>query len=177
MWQATIVPGLPGEGPWPEQFTHDDMPTHSEGLAVRFDQDDGSHWIGNFQPGISEVSTVRVHPNGSDALVIARGQGYVVAVTERRLLDTFGGYITAILEVPGENVVVFADSDVAFEAISVAGELWRTKRISYDGFRNLRIAGDQILGEAWSPVDDRWFLFTVDIRTGKHVSALAVHGA
>lgn len=157
-----------------EQFTHDEAPTHSEGLVVKFIPNAGPEWFANFQFGNSAVSRVGVHPNGRDALIVARGQGYVVSVPDRELVSTFGGYITDIVDVPGEPIVIFADSGVAFEALSENGLLWRTKRISYDGFRNLRIAAAKLPGEAWSPVDDRWFAFEVNLKTGQHRGG---HGA
>ena len=48
-----ILTGLPGTGPWPEQFSATGLGTHSEGFVVRFVPDHGEAWIGNFLPGLT----------------------------------------------------------------------------------------------------------------------------
>ena len=168
MWSATILAGLPGEGPWPEQFTHGDALTHSEGLVIRFEPPGGSEWVGNFQPGISSVSEVLVHPDRLHAIVIARGQAYVVSVGSRQLVSTFGGDITAVLRVPGDSTIIFALSGVRFEALGPDGILWKTSRISWDGFQNLRFAAGALVGEAWSAIEQEWYPFRVDLANGNH---------
>ena len=44
---------------------------------------------------------------------------------------------------------------------------WHTPRISWDGFQNVRLEAEQLAGEAWSPVEDRWLPFSVDLETGR----------
>ena len=44
-----VLPGLPGEGPEPRHF-HTGHPTPwAEGLVIRFWNEDGTEWVGNFQ--------------------------------------------------------------------------------------------------------------------------------
>jgi hypothetical protein len=38
--------------------------------------------------------------------------------------------------------------------------------ISVDGFDKLRFEVKRLIGEAWSPIEDRWLPFSVDLHTG-----------
>lgn len=57
------------------------------------------------------------------------------------------------------------DQNVAFFCVGASGVLWRTHRISRDGFRDLRLASESLRGEAFSGVD-QWLAFDVDLRSG-----------
>jgi hypothetical protein len=49
------------------------------------------------------------------------------------------------------------------ELVRVAREFERAQ----DGFRRLRLEGEHLTGEAWSPIEDGWVPFTLDVRTGR----------
>jgi hypothetical protein len=53
-----------------------------------------------------------------------------------------------------------------FEALAASGMSWRSRRLSWDGVRNVRIDDSRLRGEAWNPVDDCWNEFTLDLQTG-----------
>jgi hypothetical protein len=73
-----ILPGLRGEGPIPHHF-HVGHPTPwSEGLVVRFENADGSHWVGNFQCGSWSPIEVVPWPESASILVNAGGLGYLI---------------------------------------------------------------------------------------------------
>jgi hypothetical protein len=40
------------------------------------------------------------------------------------------------------------------------GLMWHTRRLSWDGL-------DELRGLAWSPIDDKWCPFTVELNSGK----------
>jgi hypothetical protein len=54
-----------------------------------------------------------------------------------------------------------------FEALDPSGVLRRSRRVSWDGFREVHLAEGMIRGEAYNPMDDDWTPFTVDVATGE----------
>lgn len=161
-----VLPGLPATGPWPEQFSATGMGHHKEGLVVRFHQQDRSTWVGNFQRGLTDYDGVVTHPDGKHVIVIAGGQGYVVAPESREVTECLGGAIIQTYVIHNPALIVLDHQGIAFEALSPGGRIWRTQRLSWDGFRSVRIESGRMLGEAWSPMDDRWQRFEVDLVTG-----------
>lgn len=91
-----ILPGLPGEGAAPKQFTYGHKRTHSEGLVVEFSPPAAPSWVGNFQPAIGSHFGTATHPNAHDVIVVAGGECYVVDPVTSELKATFGGAIQGL---------------------------------------------------------------------------------
>jgi hypothetical protein len=161
-----ILTGLPGTGPWPEQFSATGLGTHSEGFVVRFIPDHGAAWIGNFQPGLTPWQGAYAHPNGRHVLVVSGGQGYVIDPETRRLESLADAAIAWISWIPSRQVLLIDNQGLDFEAIGANGREWRTHRISWDGFQHITIEGTEMRGEAWNAIDQRWEPFRVDLQTG-----------
>ncbi|TWT74503.1 hypothetical protein Pla123a_33260 [Posidoniimonas polymericola] len=53
--------------------------------------------------------------------------------------------------------------------MGASGLAWKTRRLSWDGFRELRVAGSSLFGEAYTPMGDSWHEFEVDLETGEAV--------
>ena len=155
-----ILDGLPAYGAPAEPFSASGHGMHREGFVVEFFDARGDRWTANFQRGMTALDLVAESPTGTTFLVVAGGQGYVVAPNERRCLRTFGGQIEHALLRPGHLVV----SD-GFYVEATDGEhlLWRTRRVSWDGIVGLRIEGERALGEAYDPMTDEWIPFSVDL--------------
>jgi len=160
-----ILPGLPTSGEWPEQFSATGMGTHQEAFVVKFHPDNLPSWVGNFQRGMTNLSEVFDHPNGTNVIVVADGQGYIVDVSNRQLIESFGGIIDSIIRVPNANIIIFGDC-TNFMAYGPAGTLWRSQRVSWDGVRSVTIKGNELVGEAWTPMGESWKPFAVDIASG-----------
>jgi hypothetical protein len=161
-----VLPGLPPYGDPAQPFSSSGMGKHSEGLVVRFRQADGSTWTGNFQGGVGQAETVVSHPNGREVIVIAAGTAYIVDASARRLLRHFGGDIEFAERPPDSSSLIFGNG-LWFECLTSEGPGWRTRRISWDGMRNIAfIGGDQLIGEACD-LDDGWHPFSVDLRNGE----------
>jgi hypothetical protein len=160
-----VLPGLPATGPLAEPFSATGLGTHSEGLVVRFVPELESPWTGNFQPGLGGASGVFNHPNGRDIIVVSMGQAYIVDPQSRKLVAAFGGSLSFVLSVPELSMLVFADG-VAFETIGPSGPMWRSVRVSWDGFRAFERRELSLHGEAYSPLDDQWHPFVLDLRSG-----------
>ena len=168
MIEFSILPGLPGTGPYPEQFPPQNRQAHREGVVVRFCPPGEPSWVGNFQPGLSHVTEVRPHPNGRDVLIIAQGCGYVVDPATRELRESLGVAIIEVIEHPLAHGLILDHQGIQYEAVGPAGTLWETRRLSYDGFRAVRIEGAILRGEGWRPHGPKeWLPFEVDLRTGR----------
>ena len=161
-----VLPGLPPYGDWPEAFTATGQGRHREGYVVRFHPDGSAPWVGNFQPGLSSLEDVLRHPNGRELLVIAGGQGYIVDPNDRAKREYFGAQIEFALHLPEFSSVVFGNG-LWFESLGPDGWQWRSRRISWDGMREFHRDGLRLFGEAWSPLEDRWLPFDLDLRTGQ----------
>lgn len=160
-----ILPGLPGEGPTPVQFSAPGKGTHSEGFVVEFSLADGETWVGNFQGGFGAYQGVLAHPNGVHVVVVASGQAYVVDPDSRTSVEEFGVNLTDVSEVPELDLLVFTNG-LWFEAFGSQGHAWKSRRISWDGVRELKRSGLTLEGEAYSPLDDGWHSFVLDLRSG-----------
>lgn len=161
-----ILPGLPATGPLPEQFAAGGRGTHSEGFVVRFLPERSAPWVGNFQGGFGECQGVFAHPDGSHLIVVATGQAYVVDPESRSLLHHFGADIAAVVEVPELPALVFTNG-LWFEGYGSSGVLWRSDRVSWDGLRSLSRSELTLQGEAYSPLDDAWHPFSLNLLSGR----------
>jgi hypothetical protein len=164
LWE--ILDGLPVYGPMAEPFSATGQGTHREGLSVRFSPPTGS-WVGNFQRGLTSLDEVFAHPNGRHVVVVAGGTAYIVDADGHSLVAHFGAQIEQIVLVPATGFVLLGNG-LWFEALGPAGTAWRSRRISWDGMREVTLAGTVVRGEAYAPEgpDGTWYPFEVDAMTG-----------
>ena len=161
---ARILPGLPPYGPLPTAFPPEWGHVGREGTVVEFNTEAG-RWVGNFQPGLGGLQFAGSHTNMLDVVVIAGGDMWIVNPGERtavRMLPFF----EAILEVHDPEGWVFSWGGLALARLGPKGLMWHTRRLSWDGFDQLRIVPGELSGLAWSPIDDKWYPFRVDLDTG-----------
>jgi hypothetical protein len=159
-----VLPGLPAYGDPALPFSDTGLGLHREGLVVRFQVGDLA-WTGNFQRGFGECETVLLHPNGKDVIVLAGGTAYIVDPRTRELHRSFGADLQFAAQIPGTATIVVGNG-LWFESMPADGEGWRTRRISWDGMREIRFVDDSLVGEAYTPLDDAWYPFTVDLQNG-----------
>ena len=160
-----ILGGLPANGPMAVPFPGDGKHAHREGLVVQFEPYNKDPWIGNFQRGSYSLDIAILHPDKQHVVVIAGGNGYVVDPDIPTTVERMRGYVTYLEALPHLDAVLFGN-DLSFEAWKASGPWWSSKRIAWDGMRALNIQGDELIGEAYSPVDDHWHPFKLDLLTG-----------
>ncbi len=136
-----------------------------EGTVVEFTAEEGT-WVGNFQPGPGGLEFAGYHPNGSDVVVIAAGDLWIVHPHERTAVRNLPA-LEAIFEVRDPAGWIFSRQGIALARLGPTGILWHTRRLSWDGFDQLQVGQDELTGRAWSPIDDQWVPFRIDIHTGK----------
>jgi hypothetical protein len=104
-----ILAGLPPYGPAALPFPESGERAFREGLVVRFRNEEGDSWIGNFQRGYLESFDFIVdHPDGRQAIVIAGGEGYFVDLRSRRQTHGFGGDISFAQRIENLDLLLIA---------------------------------------------------------------------
>lgn len=160
-----LLAGLPATGPPATPFPSEWGRLAREGVVVEFSTESGS-WVGNFEPGLGGLDTALAHPNGKDVVVIASGDLWVVDPKSREaenLFPTVDGFV----EVGSPEGWIFSRGGLALFKLSPAGVVWHTRRLSWDGIEGLEIRDGFAVGKAYSPMDDQWHAFSVDVRTGR----------
>ena len=161
-----ILPSLPPYGPIAKSFT-ERGDQYREGLVVRFYPNQSDPWVGNFLGGMTKYTNVLAHPNGSDVIVVANGSTCVIDPEWRVKRDGIAWEdITAVFSLQQLGLVVFQGL-VDFAAIRADNSVWLSPRISWDGFRNIKVHESELTGEAWTAIGDSWVPFTLDLLTGR----------
>jgi len=167
MTEFRVLPGLPSFGPPAQPFPRAFQQLGSEGLVVEVRPAAAGAWVGNFRHGLSNFSGVYHHPDGHHLLFVAGGQGYVVDPTTHALESEIGAAIIGISELSNPPSLLLDHQGIVFERIGARGRIWRTRRLSWDGFRDVRIEAEAITGLGWHAPTDTWQPFEVDLRTGR----------
>ena len=164
MLTVRILSGLPPYGPMAIQFPEGWSPTGREGLVVEF-ADGDERWTGNFDLGwLPRRNQAWASEDGKYAYVLASGKFWRIDFGQRcgTLLCEEAAELLEVDDPAGWVVATATHC----ERISVEGTIWRTTRLSLDGFDQLRVAGDTLIGLAWV-IDDTWAPFCVDLRSGR----------
>lgn len=159
------LPHLPPYGPSAIPFPSDESGYHKEGYAVEFEDKNGEKWVGNFQKGFTSYNNVFGELGHDIVFVVAGGTGYKIDVNSRKCLDEVGAAIDWCLPLPDKSILIISHG-VDFEAIDKNGRIWVSERISLDGFTDLSYDGKKIHGKAYSPLDDGYHKFELNISDG-----------
>ncbi len=162
--KCELLKNLPVYGDSPEQFSATGQGMHREGVAVRFFPESGREWVGNFQRGLTKFDKVYLHPNGKTCFVISGGEVYEVEPEDKTLLRTFGGDIDWAYFCWDLNVLILG-TGVCFYIIH-SKEEYDTRRLSWDGVRNVKVTEKEIISQAWAP-GDSWHSFSVNLFDGQ----------
>jgi hypothetical protein len=159
------LPGLPTYGPLAVGFPANWARLGREGLVVEFATEDGTAWIGNFCPGLGGLDAVRLHPDGTLVLVISSGALWCVDPLARSA-EEISPAVLGMWELESGELLLDCQG-IALIRLGRTGVAWRTRRISWDGFQSIRVAEESVTGEAWSPIENRWLPFSVDLASGQ----------
>jgi len=162
---AKLLPGLPPYAPPAEAFPRKWGPVGLEGIVVGF-QTNFDSWTGNFRPGAEGLTLAAAHPNKVDALVLARGDLWVVDESSRSA-ELLLPSVLSMLPVENPDGWILNRQGLAFARLGPHGLTWQTRRLSWDGFADLKVSGSELAGIAWSAVEDQWYPFSVDLRSGR----------
>jgi hypothetical protein len=131
-----------------------------------FSVDGADPWVCNFSPGFNGLESVQLHPDQRRFLVLSTGTLWIVD-PEARSAEEVPGSIDALWYVPDSQDIIVSLQGLAFYRFGTTGVVWHTRRLSWDGFSDVRLTPKSIEGLAWSPLDNNWHGFTVDLETGR----------
>ena len=161
-----ILPGLPPYGKTARPFPHEFGRVGREGTVVEFTNSQGGSWVGNFEPGYGAASQVMTHPDGHRALILA-GDDLWSADPDDEQAELLARAVNSIWPVHNPDGFVIEWQGLAFFRLAAQGVLWHTRRLSWDGFAGIDISPTGLRGMAWSPIEDRWMSFAVNLSTGE----------
>lgn len=160
-----LLPGLPPYGPMATAFPAEWGQLGREGTVVEFNS--GTEvWVANVRPGLDGLKFAELHPKGGAAIVIASGDLWMIDLRTRAAVQMLPA-IEAMWRVQNPEGWVFSRQGIALARLGPNGLIWHTRRLSFDGFDEVHIDEHEVRGLAWSPLDDTWRPFIVDITTGK----------
>lgn len=144
--------------------TFGDQPSHSEGIVIRFFKSDKTTWIGNFNPGHTELTQIERLKNKNEALVIVCGNGYIIDIEKATTFKVFH-HIDILLCIPDGRLIVTDGSVISVIESSVS--VWNSEMIGYGGISDLKLSGDLLTGEAYSPtqINDKMIPFSLNLLT------------
>lgn len=161
-----ILDGLPTSGPMYIPVSVSRKEFYSQGFVVRFFKSDGSDWVANFELGLGGLSGVYELPDKPDVLVVfADGTCYFMTPDSTRPIETINGGFQQLIISDKAQLVLIDYTD--FTVIQPDGEHWSSERISFDGFKDVKLIGNLVSGLAFDPMDrnNEWTEFTLNIET------------
>jgi len=169
--QKAIVPLVPAEllssAPRDEPVIL--IPAEDSGRERMFIRigDKGKSWVGSFECGTKSVSTCYMMPDRKNLFISADGAGYIVDAKSRTLVERTGTAVVATMKDKLLTVFIVIHDGNAFEAFGKDGRLWKTAPLSDRPLRKVVLEDDEIVGEAWKWLADRWMPFKVSLATGE----------
>lgn len=124
-------------------------------------------WIGSFERGHMNVSTIFMMPDGKHLFVSAEGAGYVIDAQSRTLVEEIGTEIAGVMRDDPMTLFFVDHNGMSLEAFGRSGRLWKTDAIGSGGFRRMAITDDKLVGEARHPSRPGWAGFSVKLATGE----------
>ena len=102
---------------------------------------------------------------------MARGDANIVDPENRDIRQHIAGQVNQTIIVPSLATVGFPTL-TDFVAVKADNLGWRSERISWDGFRNITVRENDLFGEAYTPIEDAWMPFKLDLLTGRCADAV-----
>ncbi|MBS1584490.1 MAG: hypothetical protein JSS82_02900 [Bacteroidetes bacterium] len=123
---------------------------------------DGSEWVANFAKGWTKLCTVYELQN-SLFLVIAGGECYIMSAESSTPIDEPCADCELAFQRETGRLVLIGGTDIT--VVEPNGEYWDSKRISWDGFKEVKMEGSIVSGLSWEPADGDgiWSPFSFDI--------------
>jgi hypothetical protein len=155
--QWDVLAGLPGEGPLPKHF-HLGHPTPwTEGFVVRFRNQDGVEWIGNFQRGINGLNKILAWNEAGCVVVFANGACYRISVSGPDRYSTHGSNVMYALFNDDRTLLLLAHEDGDLIAISGDGEQrWARNSLGAFGVVLRDCHRGIVTAEIETDYDDSW---------------------
>ena len=143
----------------------DGMENYSEGYVVKFFKSDSTEWIANFKTGWSDFNSVHSFENTDLIVVISSGTCYLMHPDEIKPRNVFGVGYKSLLE--KENGGLILEDQTNLTIIEENGEIWHSDRISFDGFKDIKLKENIVSGFYYVPTsgDGQWTEFSLNLLT------------
>jgi hypothetical protein len=112
-------------------------------------------------------------PDAAMVCAVAGGYAYMIDTRSPERWQQVGYRpVTEVRPIPAAGLLIFV-SFHSVEAWGVAGRLWQTARLSWEGLRLGEATETELRGWGWEMRTDTEMEFVVDLRTGKHTGGPA----
>jgi len=133
-------------------------------------------WVGSFEPGLTDYTTVQLMPDNRNLLVVANGAGYIVEVITNAPIAEVGRDIAVVVCDESSPLLLIDHGGTSLEAFGPEGRMWRTGAIGYGGFREFGITDGALSFEA-QQADGEWAEVGLDLSTGQSETIIAAQAA
>lgn len=158
-----------GKDLFPRHYAHGVPTPWKEGFVVRFSDEYGQSWIGNFQQGGSYYSTAVLWPEADKVIVIAKGACYLLSAADPADFRVEQTTATGYLFSKDRQALFVADYTDVY-AYGRRGEiLWKREYLGIDGVSLEKADLQVVSGRACSNPPDEWYDFRISPETGKDV--------
>ncbi|AXC10807.1 hypothetical protein ACPOL_1461 [Acidisarcina polymorpha] len=174
-WQATIL----GRRPLIAPARHFVYPAEVEevergALELMVRPPANGDFLGTFALGFADPSVptgVWSCPHPDWLCAVAGGYAYLVNTTAPDQWEQVEYRpVLAVASLPKQRLLLFSGHQ-SLVAYGPNGKAWQTGRLSWEGFKILRIDDQSLIGLGWDMMTDREFEFKVDLATGEHQPA------
>jgi len=160
-----VLSGLPPYGEMYFPISPDGSSFYSEGLPVRFYRNDGTSWVGNFQPGFGRLDLIHQFENLKNILVVSGGQCYILDPESPYVILVFGASYDKGVETEDGRLVLQDLTNLTI--VEKDASYWHSQDIAIDGIQDMALNGSIISGSAYlgSSSDKDWQEFCYNIDT------------
>ena len=140
-----------------------------QGISFEIIPENRNPWFASFAQGVispNAVSAVIAMPDKTNALVISKGEAYIVDTN-----DPMQWTHLQFLPVMGWQVVIKYDLVLLWNfscvlALGSGGVLWKTPSISWDGLKLMMLDDREAIFEVWNAPTDSKELVRINLETG-----------
>ena len=104
--------------------------------------------------------------------MFSNGGAVVVDPASRRVKEELSVSVAGVYEVRDPPGIVCDKQGLAFFRIGPEGVVWRTRRLSLDGFEGVEVRHDRIIGRGLASDYTSMAEFEVNLRTGRSTGGL-----
>jgi hypothetical protein len=140
-----------------------------EGIGIEFFPDNGESWFATFASGDmspNAASFAGTHPNKSHAVIVSKGEGYVVNVSNPADWEELS--IRPIMGVAvgkSAEVIVLWDF-IRMLCLDETGVRWKTPSISWDGIKDVSVLDDCVQATIWDAPTSKNVIAKIAIADG-----------
>jgi hypothetical protein len=141
-----------------------------DGVGIEFFPGNGDPWFATFARGNISPNSANfagAHPNGTHAIVVSKGEGYIVNVSDP--IDWKEIPILPIMGVLADELagVVILWDFVRMICLDKTGIRWKTPRISWDGIKGVSLDEGRVQATIWDAPTSKYVTAYVAIANGE----------